>query len=226
MVTPSWIDVQSIYRYSHAGGEVVSAGGSRLLLLPPDTSSNTRLKVSSRRPAHTAPSYFILRHCATISFVHFSVHFCPFSFHQVFGISKLQRGNTDHHCPASGETKVECHRGLEIQCEFDCFLCLFNCTCLYNVQTHVTCAPVGSMKYPVQAARLQIVSSSPASVATLAPRRCRDLMRAMRPAATIPTLTSAQQLSGRRGKWNYEFWISVERRYYAPLASCSISYII
>ena len=75
---------------------------------------------------------------------------------------------------------------VEIQCEFDCFLCLFNCTCLYNVQTHVTCAPVGSMKYPVQAARLQIVSSSPASVPMLAPRRCRDLMRAMRPAATIP----------------------------------------
>ena len=166
------------------------------------------------------------RTSACASFVHFSVHFCPFSFHQVFGISKLQRGNTDHHCPASGETKVECHRGLEIQCEFDCFLCLFNCTCLYNVQTYITCVPVGSMKYPVQAARLQIVSSSPASVPMLAPRRCRDLMRAMRPAATIPTLTSAQQLSGRRGKWNYEFWISVERRYYAPLASCSISYII
>ena len=80
--------------YSHAGGEVVSAGGSRLLLLPPATSSNTTLKVSSRRPAHTAPSYFTLRHCATTSFMHFSVHFCPFSFHLVFGISKLQRWKT------------------------------------------------------------------------------------------------------------------------------------
>ena len=112
--------------------------------------------------------------------------FVRFHFTRFLVSPNFKEGRRHHHCTACGKTKVECHRGLEIQCEFDCFLCLFNCTCLYNVQTHITCAPVGSMKYPVQAARLQIVSSSPASVPMLAPRRCRDLMRAMRPAATIP----------------------------------------
>ena len=110
--------------------------------------------------------------------------FVRFNFTRILVSPNFKEGRRHYHCPACDKTKVECHRGLEIQCEFDCFLCLFNCTCLYNVQTHVTCAPVGSMKYPVQAARLQIVSSSPASVAMLAPRRCRDLMRAMRDATS------------------------------------------
>ena len=161
--------------YSHAGGEVVSAGGSRLLLLPPATSCNTTLKVSSRRPAHTAPSYFTLRHCATTSFMHFYVHFCPFSFHLVFGISKLQRWKTSSSMSCLGYNKGWMTLwGRTMQCEFDCFLCLFNYTCLYNLQTHITCpkcCPVSQSAAWSTLPRQRGCRScpGPASVAMLAP---------------------------------------------------------